>query len=77
MDDYKSGQEAFYHEDGSIFKVKVLAADCDEKWERYQLKILEIIQENPMFVPPKIGEEFSCDKQKGVACSGLWHLLNH
>jgi len=75
--DYTTGQEAFYHEEGFIYKFKVLKSDCDEKWERYTLKVLEIIQENPIFVPAKVGEEFSCDKQKGVACGGLWSLINH
>jgi len=75
--DYKAGQEAFYHEEGCVYKVQVLKSDCDEKKERYELKILEVIQENPMLVSAEVGEEFSCDKQKGVACGGLWHLLNH
>ena len=79
LKDYEVGQEAFYHETGDIYRVRVLESDGDKEWERYKLQVLEVIASGPLIAPapPEIGEEFSCEKLRNVACGGLWHLLNH
>ena len=74
--DYLPGQEAFYHETGDIYKVKVLETKGDEKWERYKLKVLEIIASEGPTYHPEIGEEFPCEKLRDVSAPGLWHLLD-
>lgn len=75
--DYEAGREAFYHETGMVYKVKVLKNTGDKEWERYNLKVLEVVGESSIFVPSEVGEEFSCEKRRDSGgCSGLWHLLD-
>jgi len=76
-EEYESGQEAFYHEDGDIYKVQVMENKSDPKWEKYRLKVLEVVQKNPITPKIEAGLEFECDKLRNVACGGLWYLLDY
>lgn len=74
-DSYKKGQEAYYHEDGEVFRVRVLRNKSDEHWLRYTLQILSV-ERTDADNPPESGTKFSVDKNKRIACGGLWHLLD-
>ena len=75
--DYGKGQEAFYHDSGIVYKVKVLENNGNAEWERYKLKILRVVQESPIFKSSAAGEEITCEKKRDCGCcGGLWHLLN-
>ena len=75
--DYQVGQEAFYHDSGEIYRVKVLEVTGDREIEGYSLEVLERIQESRIVLPSDVGEQFSCSKKRDVSCSGLWHLLDN
>ncbi len=75
--DYQVGQEAFYHDSGEIYHVKVLESTGDNDIEGYTLEILECIRESRMVLPSDIGEKFTCSKKRTVHCGGLWHLLDN
>lgn len=75
--DYQVGQEAFYHDSGEIYRVKVLESTGDNDIERYTLEILECVQESRMVFPSNVGEQITCSKKRDVACGGLWHLLDN
>ena len=75
--DYKIGQEAFYHDSGEIYRVKVQEANGTSEKEAYTLEVLEVVQESTVFVPSSIGEKINCEKMRNVSCSGLWHLLDN
>ncbi|MCK4729703.1 MAG: hypothetical protein KAT28_00140 [Candidatus Aenigmarchaeota archaeon] len=78
IEDYKVGQEAFYHESGEVYRVEILEVCGDEKLEKYKLKILEIVQESQIFKPSNVNEEFNCEKQRNSGgYSGLWYLLEY
>jgi hypothetical protein len=77
QDDYKPGQKAFYHKRGEILRVEVLEAPRDEEFEKYHLKVLEIVRKCPTSVETKVGDEFTCDRRRmGGACCGMWHLID-
>ena len=76
-DSYEKGEEAFYHEDGEINRVRVLENSCDKKWIKYDLEVIEVIRENPSYAPAKIGEKFDLKKLRNFACGGLGHLMDH
>ena len=67
---------AEYHEDGIVMDVNILSDNSDNEWERYELEVVGIKQENGIYKSPEIGEKFTCEKKKGVCCGGLWHLFN-
>ncbi len=79
MTEYKPGDTALYHEDGGIDRVEILENHSSKTHEKYKLRILKIVQESPLpdFLvrPQEIGEEFICEKKRGVACGGLWELI--
>lgn len=75
--DYQPGQEAFYHEEGEVDKVTVVKNNSDSEWERYVLRVEEVVRTNDFFKPAEIGETFRCDKTRGVSYNGLWHLSDH
>ncbi len=76
MGDYQPGQEAFYHEDGEVDRVEILENNSDSKWERYVLRVKEVVRQSRLVKPSEVGETFSCEKMRGVSMSGLWHLLD-
>lgn len=65
-----------YHEDGMVLDVEILEDKSDKEWERYTLKVIKNVQSNGVYKPAEIGEVFTCEKQRGAACCGLWHLDN-
>lgn len=73
-EDYKPGQELLYHECGEVDKVKVLEAKGDKEWERYKLKILEVVQESSIVIPGKVGGEFDCSHKRDECSGGDWYL---
>ena len=77
MSDYRPGQEAFYHDSGEVDKVIVLENNSNSEWERYVLRVEEVVRESGVVKPSQIGETFSCEKRKDVCMGGLWHLLDH
>ena len=77
MADYQPGQQAFYHEDGNVWRVEVLENNSDSEWERYVLMVKENVRLSGFIKPSEIGETFRCDKRRDVAVAGLWHLLEN
>lgn len=64
-----------YHEDGMILEVDVLDDRSDADWDRYRLRILRVIRDNPLLGPPEaVGEEFSVDQYRHGAWGGMWFL---
>lgn len=62
-----------YIEDGLVMGVDVLANNSDDEWERYELRVTEIIRENGIYKPPQIGSAFECPRRKDVF--GIWSLV--
>lgn len=63
---------ARYTEDGLVMGVDVLADKSDDEWERYELRVTEIIRENGIYKPPHIGWTFECSRRRSFG--GIWHL---
>jgi hypothetical protein len=64
-----------FHEDGMILEVEVLEDTSDADWYRYRLRIIRVIQDNPLLGPPEaVGEEFSVDQYRHGAWGGMWYL---
>ena len=74
--DYKRGQQLYYHEDGEVTRVEIVSSRGDENFEKYKLKVLEVLSESPRSEPPTVGETFTCEKSRTISCSGLWHLTD-
>lgn len=77
------GEIKFYHEDGEIYKVKVLniqeKAEGKTLGDEYSLKVLEIMRKNRFTSEEsraKVGEKFSVWRAKNVGCYAGWHLLD-
>lgn len=74
FNEFKAGEEAFYHEDGETCRVKVLKAMCDEKKEEYKLKVLEVVRKSKIVVPSEVGYMFTCMHLRNCGYGGNWHL---
>ena len=74
--DYKQGQEAIFFENGEVYRVIVLETNGNKKWERYRLRILNVMGKNPEFPPNNIGDEIECEKIRNTHREGLWNLLD-
>lgn len=77
-ENYKTGQEAVYHDSGEIFRVKIIGIKEEmygkTRGKIYQLKLLEVISTNSQN-PPSSGLEFSVWKAENSGGYG-WHLLD-
>tara|TARA_Y100000034_G_C6805449_1_gene361642 strand:- start:55 stop:306 length:252 start_codon:yes stop_codon:yes gene_type:complete len=77
--DYNIGDKAVYHEDGAVFRVEVLASEGDGEFERYRLKVLDVVSQSrlvPIVREVESGEEFDCNQRRNVAFGGMWYLDN-
>ena len=74
LNEFKPGQEAFFHEDGEICRVKVLKAYGDKEAEKYELEILEVVCKSKIVVPSEVGYKFDCYKLRKVGGGGNWYL---
>jgi len=75
MVDYQPGQKLNYHEDGGIFRVKVLENNSDEGREAYRLKVLEVVKSSPIVRNPRLETEFNCEKIRDLHIPfALWEL---
>jgi hypothetical protein len=69
---------AEYHEDGMVLEVEVVSDNSDKEWERYQLRVIKILQNSAVYKSPEIGEVFSVDKRRNISgCCGMWHLFGY
>ena len=71
------GEKLFYHKGGEITFVLIIENISDNEFERYRLKILDVISDSPELKERSrnIGEEFICVRSKNpVSLEGLWSL---
>lgn len=72
---YEPGQELYYYEDGMELKVKVLENLSDSKFERYKLKIIEVLDMGIHFRRPlPVGYEFDVESKKEKYPFLMWEL---
>lgn len=57
-----------------VMEVEILEDNSNKKRERYKLKVVKVLQKNGYYRPCEPGDIFTCEKQRGVCCSGVWHL---
>jgi hypothetical protein len=69
-----TGETMYYRETGDCFEVEVLEHQKTEGEERFKLKIIEIINESPMFKPSEIGEKFEVSSLSGEGVNCGWTL---
>lgn len=74
-DEFREGEEAEYHEDGNVYRVKVLSNNSDSKSISYSFEVLEILREGRLTIPTEVGEKFEFFKCRNFHTSGLGHLL--
>ena len=72
----KPNQRAVYFEDNGRDLVEILENVSDEKMIRYNLRIVGIIwpSDNSFVKPHRVGDEFECEKLRGINYSGAWHI---
>ena len=63
-----------YSEDDWKALVEVIADESDDKYERFQLRVIRTIQESRMYKPTPNNTVFKAEKLKGPAWLGMWHL---
>ena len=68
---------AIFNEDGLICEVEVLEDKSDKDWKRYKLRVINVIRESPLCLPPKPGEEFSVEQVTKGAWVGMWFLTDY
>ncbi|MDO8623697.1 MAG: hypothetical protein Q7R52_05620 [archaeon] len=66
-----TGHDIYYHRFDETYKVGVIEEKGTGYYKEYRIKILEIIQENPIIAPLKIGEELICTKRKNILDMGI------
>lgn len=75
-DSYQPGQTAFYHEDGEVDEVVIMANKSDKEWIRYDLEVRKVLHEGGFVKPAKSGDRAVVEKKRGADCCGLWNLLD-
>ena len=74
-DSYRPREEVLYHDDGSVYRVKVLANNSNKKIIKYNLQVREILNSHPFLKDLKVGSLFECNKLREAANHpALWHL---
>lgn len=64
-----------YKENGWIARVEIVEDKSDDKYERYTLRHVELIQPNGL-PTPAIGDTFEVSALKSGGYSSLWHLYD-
>jgi hypothetical protein len=65
---------AVYREEGCTWKVEILRKYAKEDGIGYDLRLLEIIEQNPMFVAPPVNSEFEIWTSNAADGYCSWHL---
>lgn len=63
-----------YREEGFKLEVQVLRDESDETWERYVLKVLNVLRQSRVVRTPVIGEEFSAQARRDSKLYVGWEL---
>ncbi|MBI2124349.1 hypothetical protein HYT92_01020 [Candidatus Pacearchaeota archaeon] len=82
---HEVGEVLCYLEGSIVLEVKIVENNSDAEWERYKLKVFEVVKEARV-IPTQIlhlksrirkGSTFTCEKSKESICCGsmIWHLL--
>jgi hypothetical protein len=70
-----AGKLAIFREDGAKFLVRILKDESDDKWKRYDLKIMKVYHQAWHGGKGEVGEEFSVDHLRTCgAYGGMWTL---
>lgn len=64
---------AIYFEDGWKARVEILQDNSDSEWEKYQLKVIETLEDSAIFDTPPDGDVFEVSNKRncGFYC---WDL---
>jgi len=74
--DYKPGDEAIYYDSEEILRVEVLENRSDDEQIGYLLRVDKVSHRREKGISLRAGDEFECEKKRGVARPGLWHLVD-
>jgi len=61
-----TGQDIFYRRFNELYKIGIVETEGEEPFRKYKIRILEIIRENPLIIPLKVGDELICGERNIV-----------
>jgi hypothetical protein len=74
-EDYESGRMAIYRNGFDLLEVQVLENWGNETHEKYLLKVLRVVESNPLcYLPRKVGETFVCGRKRNTEFRKIWKL---
>jgi len=71
---YEVGDQAFYHEKESIYRVRVIESESEDEVIKYGLRIIEV-KKSDLESHVRVGEVFHC--KKIIDSENTWHLSDN